>query len=344
MHRNHSAKQLVKRSLQHVAAHFGPHNRASKTPRLLVLMYHRVLPKTDNRTRKEEPGMIVTPESLESHLKILGEKFTFFKLSAWIEARDKGTPLPELSCAITFDDGWADNYEFAFPIIKKLEVPVTIFLVSDMIGTKDIFWPEKLVRTVTTIAETNPKLFASTALEWLRSTKSSYTFNHTAPSPEQISEIIASVKSLPDREILRRLGAIEADLELESNAEKASLLNWEQVREMTASGLVEAGSHTCRHIRLDDTTPVDVLQTEIINSKKTIEKHTGEEVTAFCFPNGDYSARALAMVKSHYSSAVTTCSGWNNLTTDNYLLHRIGIHEDIAIDRTAFLARISGWL
>ena len=113
---------------------------------------------------------------------------------------------------------------------------------------------------------------------------------------------------------------------------------------MTDSGLIDAGSHTCDHTRLTASTTAADLKHQIIDSKNTLEERAGRPITAFCFPNGDYTPEAMSLVRKHYDCAVTTCSGWNDINTDSYQMRRIGIHEDIASDRTAFLARISGWL
>lgn len=338
------AKRFIKRGMQHVAARAGPHTRRHTTPRLLVLMYHRVLPADDHRARLEEPGMMVTPDTFRQHLQILQQHFETMHLSDWLRRRAAQQPLPSMACAITFDDGWADNHEFAYPVLQETGTPATIFLVSDMIGTRDRFWPERLARLVTAVATQHSEEWARPELAWLREAGSAYNFDGSAPSPETLSNLIASVKKLSDAEVHSHIDLVERAIGLTDNSSPASLLNWEQVNEMLLSGLVEVGSHTCHHVRLNSETPPDLMHREVINSKQTISRHTGADPVTFCFPNGDYTAAALDLVRDNYLGAVTTQAGWNTADSDSHGLSRIGIHNDIASDRIAFLARLSGWL
>lgn len=339
-----SFKKIIKRSMQHIAATFGRHTRISKEPQLLTLMYHRILPQNDKRTMIEEPGMVVTPETFRQHITILKKYFNIIKLSDWIQLKQDGKELPSNACAITFDDGWADNFEFAFPVLQELNTPATIFLVSDMIGTNEMFWPERLARLVNTISSSYPQYWSHPELAWLQKNPENYLFSETPPNSEEISVLISSAKDYSDQEMHDRLTHIENALQLDANNHPPSLLNWQQVVEMTNTGLVEIGSHTRRHVRLNKQTPAELIKNEIINSKDEIERHTGQTIKTFCFPNGDYTHQALELVKQNYLGAVTTRSGWNTADTDSHLLQRIGIHQDIAEDKTSFLARISGWM
>jgi len=344
MSQNNPLKHVIKRSFQHVAAQFGAQNRTPTEPQLLVLMYHRVLPADDARAQIEEPGMWVTPDTFRKNLHLLSQRFEIVKLSDWLIRKKAGQTLPLKSCAITFDDGWADNYEFAFPILQALNIPATVYLVADMIGTRDMFWPERLARTLTAIARNHPQQWSNPHLDWLRNSHVAYAFSQTPPTREELAQLIDQAKQQSDADIHARLDIIEAELGIATSQEQASLLDWKQVTEMTQSGLIEMGSHTCRHTRLTEETPSDILEHEIIDSKKIIEKHTDQAITSFCYPNGDFSAEACRLVEQNYVGAVTTQSGWNTLKTDSNLLQRIGVHEDIANDETAFLARISGWM
>jgi len=336
-------KPVIKRGLQHIAANFGRHQRTASEPELAILMYHRILPEQDSRAQIEEPGMMVTPETFLMHMQLIKQRYPVIALSQWIKQKNNGEKLPDRCIAITFDDGWADNYEFAYPILKKLALPATIFLVSDMIDTSQQFWPERLAQLITNIAANCPDQWQLAALQWITRNKTSYAFNHLPPNREQLSEIIAQIKILTDNDIHARINNIESTLQLNSNSRPA-LLNWQQIAEMCASGLIEAGSHTCHHIRLNDTQTEDAQMTEIMQSKIQIEQHLSQAVTAFCYPNGDHSDYAVQQVAKLYDYAVTTNSAWNTTKTNPHLLNRIGLHEDSSADKTAFLARLSGWM
>ena len=338
-----SIKQPIKRGLQHIAAKFSQHTRSSKQPRLLILMYHRILPVDDERAQIEEPGMMVTPETFRMQMHLIRQRFDVLFLSEWIKRKHTGEALPSSCCAITFDDGWADNYEFAYPILQELNLSATIFLVSDMVGSKQLFWPERLALTLNEVALHCPEKWEHPALKWIKDKPTSYDYASVPPDQEQLSEIIQHIKGLRDDEVHAHIDIMEKDLKLDISADP-SILNWQQITEMGQSGLIEAGSHTCRHIRLGAGQNEETLKQEIIQSKLHIESQLGQPVDSFCYPNGDYSPRAVELVRQNYQCAVTTSKGWNTTDTDDHLLLRIGMHEDISADKTAFLARLSGWM
>ena len=326
-------KRQIKGLIEQLASRFGPHRFGSGEPRLWVLMYHRILPAHDPRFALEEPGMMVTPDTFRQQLRILKELFEILPLAEWIARRDTGKPLPARACAITFDDGWLDNYEHAFPILQQERVPATLFAVADMIGTSRQFWPNRLVRLLTNIP-------ASHRIEWLE--KLGYTPNQ-AVDGNTMAQLILNCKTLSDHTLHLLLD--EADLALNlSSSEAPALMNWEQLQTMQRSGLVEIGSHTCNHYRFTDNLPADLIETEIRNSKTYLEERLGCTVSSFCYPNGIASPEAVRLVSKIYQSAVTTDRGVNDLKTSPFKLKRVLVHEDVSNTPTKLGARLSGWL
>lgn len=114
----------------------------STTPiaqRIPVLMYHRIGDVHNEWERK----YCVSPQTFTAHMQGLAtdgwQAISIEKFFAWL---DGTTALPEGAFLLTFDDGFLGVYEHAAPVLERLRWPATVFLVSDLIGKRDV-WCEK---------------------------------------------------------------------------------------------------------------------------------------------------------------------------------------------------------
>jgi len=131
-----AAGQQMRRAVA-AAAHgsgvLGQYLQSALQDKALVLMYHRVLEDAED-TRATDPGMFVKRQSLDGQLALLTERFTLVTIDAigdWLAGRVRFDRPP---CALTFDDGWLDNYTVAFPLLRQYGATATIFLVTGAIG------------------------------------------------------------------------------------------------------------------------------------------------------------------------------------------------------------------
>ena len=331
-----SVTQLVKNTIrfpvESIAAKYGQHRRRSLEPRLWIMMYHRILPRHDPRYAQEEPGMIVEPDTFKLHLQVLKEEFTLLSLNEWVERKNSNRTLPEKACVITFDDGWLDNYEYAFPLLEQASVPATLFAVSDMIGTCEAFWPNSIVRLLQQPAD---KRYS---ISWLQKLSSAQAINS-----EVSAQAIYSLKDYPDHHLLQLIESAEQALGLEPES-TPSLMDWQQLRQLSDNELFDIGSHTSHHFRLNADLDPGIMQQEITESKKRLEKELDKPVNLFCYPNGDYCERAVKEVTRNYKAAVTTQPGINtSLSADLFKLQRLGVHQDVSFNRRKLLARLANW-
>ncbi len=300
-------------------------------------MYHRVLTQEEAVSAREEPGMYVTPETLEANIEWLKDFGELVSLGDWIRMRQNNSALPTRSIAITFDDGWQDNYRHAFPILQRHNVPAVIFAVTGYVGTQKLFWPNRLAAQLR---------YLDDAEEWPASFSWLERVSDVAPcqltTPHALSELIHACKVYSDEEMHNFLDISEKALNAEVS--QRSMLNWDELREMQSSGLIEIGSHTISHCRLRTGVPEFEIENEVIQSKMQLQDQLGSDINLFCYPNGDTSKYACEQVEKHYSAAVLTESGINSPNVNSHKLCRIGYHEDIANNKDYFLARLSGWV
>lgn len=95
------------------------------SPGVPVLNYHQVEQKNGN-------PLTLWPDQFEAQMAYLADEgYTTITIDEMMDALENGAPLPEKPVIITFDDGYADNYEYAYPILKKYGFKATIFLIYD---------------------------------------------------------------------------------------------------------------------------------------------------------------------------------------------------------------------
>ena len=308
---------------------------------LVILMYHRVLPGKHPDRRFQQPGMWVSPESLEMQLRILKRHFDIVSLEEWVQMANRGGPLPRRACSITFDDGWKDNFDYAFPLLESEKVSATIFLVSDLIGRCYEFWPNRLARLLHHLYEAGHPRWPPGIVALMRRSGQSRVKSSFESIEDLVDALIAHCKKSPESEILSLLDEAEAGLSTFRPKAERDLLNHAEIAQMEASGLISFGSHTRRHTRLIAGLSRSALIDEIAGSRAQLQTALRRDVSLFCYPNGDHTGEAVEIVRDNYVAAVTTRSGWVRHSVDDIcMLPRVGIHEDVAADGRSFLARV----
>lgn len=316
------------------------------SPTLTVLTYHRVLPQQSMIARFEQPGMVVTPETLGNNIQWLKDDgYQLISLSDWPKLRNN--PGRHRYAAITFDDGWRDNLTNACPLLAEHQCPATIYLVTEKLAHDSSYWPTRLGQ-VLCLAQSAVRdeildcadLIA--AVERVPELRFSESGSISQASDLRIDQFIEASKVHRDDELDAALKEwiAKADWPLA----EPELIELADIEMLKGFPEVELGSHTNTHLRLTNKIGQEELKTEVISSKALLEDLTGTSIQSFCYPNGDFTDAAVSLVRSAYHLAVTTQAGINTAEDDLFCLKRMTMHEGVSRERGMFMARIHGWV
>jgi len=294
--------------------------------RLLVLAYHRVLdlpPHEDDFA--QDPELVSAGiEDFERQMRFVCRHFTPLSFAEVLAHLDAGRPLPPRPLVVTFDDGHLDNHRHAFPVLKSLGMPACIFLSTDYIGSRRMFWFDRVALL----------LWAAPAGEWtMGGERVRLAAGDAAARREAAGRLLRSLKRVPDAERRRQVDALEAQFGPHVPAGLAperSALDWNEVAEMAAGG-IEFGSHTLSHpilSQLDD----DALAHELSASREAIARRTGRAVDTIAYPVGKagaYDARVIAAAqRAGYRLGISYETGVNALSAlDRFEVRRLAVER-----------------
>jgi len=277
--------------------------------RLLVLGWHNAQPTP---FFPSAPGACA--RGLARQLQAVRRLARAVPLDRAVAALAEGRPLPPRAVALTFDDGYRDNLHTALPILRRLGLPATFYLVPGLLDRSARAWWETLAwgfaRATATSVEWRGRRLPSGASE---------------ASRRAMLTVAEEVKRLPRADRDAQIdGLLDALGPRGSEEEVAELfLDWDGARSLAAGGAV--GSHTMHHAILSEE-PAAAQAADLAESRRRLEEGLGAPAATLAYPNGtalDYDSDTLAAARAAgYLGAVTTIDGWNDRATPRLELRR----------------------
>lgn len=296
-----------------------------------ILTYHRVTRSPDSFL----PSMPL--RVFERHMECLKRQFHVLDLSEAVNAMARQS-VPCNAVVVTFDDGYRDNYEYAYPVLNALSMNATIFLTTGVVGTDQVLWHDRVFR-----------MFGTTSARVLRGFGpggADLPLGTPLQTEASRDRVLLYLKSCEPESRDKTIDELAKKLDVkEPSPGRRLMLDWEEVRDMHRHGIA-FGGHTVTHSVLSRI-PIERAEWEVAESKTAIERELKARVTAFAYPNGqpgDFNAVTKRLLRrTGYTCAVTSVFGSNSLgdrRSDPLELRRDSPHS---CSSTMFAARLNAY-
>jgi peptidoglycan/xylan/chitin deacetylase (PgdA/CDA1 family) len=298
-------RTLASKSIKHVLHQLGFTVRHLRKFRAsFIITFHLIRPE-------ESPHF-------EATVLFLAQNFPIVQLDELLTL-SSATMSRQGVLVLTFDDGLRSHVEVVYPVLKRLHVPATFYICSDLIGHPGSIWTWEIYSRLRRLSETARRCFLD-GVEVINDPEKIVNWMKTIPvnRREQIE------KKIRDRTPDFQFTSIERD--------SYELMDWQQLLSLDPS-LITIGSHTATHIDLPQADP-ERLERELFRGKEILESRLDRKVKHFAYPNGNFNQQILPSVKRYYSSAVTTKWGVVKAGDDSFLLNRI--HAEYGLSRLSW--------
>lgn len=264
-----------------------------------ILMFHRVIPWVNKERIHNHLSLEISPEHLEDIINFFKNRnYHFIDLDlmpAWLQ--DKNNENKKF-VIFTFDDGYKDNLDFAFPVFRKFNVPFTIYITNSFPENNSVLWWYILEK----ILMENDELRYTFSDKDMKIDCSDYRKKELAFTNLRMLFTRYSANNLEDEisGFFSRYGHNIHELNNEIT------LGWDEIKQLVNEPLVTIGSHTINHYNLCSL-PDEKAFHEISGSKKMIESKINKSVNHFSYPLGSYGLREIELVKKcNFSTSTTT--------------------------------------
>ncbi|MBE0683509.1 MAG: polysaccharide deacetylase family protein [Anaerolineales bacterium] len=301
---------------------------------LTVLNYHRIDDPNRHGFDSFKPNVSARREDFAQQMDYLMRWFKVVSIQEIVRWLDGKSILPSHAALITFDDGYADNFLNAYPILKERNLPAVVFLTSGHIQNDAPFYWD-LVAYCFYHTPQDTIIFPDGHQEH---------WNNKTEKDRVSSNLIEKLKILPDDEKTAWIARLPEllNVSIQKGYFKSLMMNWDQIREMNKNG-IDFGGHTINHPIL---TRVSLrrAEDEIAGSRTRIEDELGKPILGFAYPNGgkaDFNQEIEHLTaNSGYRVAFTLLNGptsFGEAMQNPYAIRRVFISHKHTLAQFSFL-------
>ena len=282
---------------------------------LRVLTYHRI----DEPTRRPwlDPALIsATPKEFGKQMAYLAshcQMLTISDVLAALKSRNK-KDLPPRAVLVTFDDGYRDFEEQAWPILRRYKIPATLFVPTAYPDhPEQTFWWDDLYQA---LQNTNRKDNLDTPIGM-------FSLANTVSRNQAYQRLKSYLKTLKHAEAIS--SGKELSRQLEVQPATNCIMSWNSLRKLSREGLT-LGAHTKTHPLLNRISLEEAKQ-EVIGSFEDLQYEIGFALPIFAYPGGELSNEVVSMLEREgFSLAFTTRRGINHIAhMDPLRIQRINV-------------------
>jgi peptidoglycan/xylan/chitin deacetylase (PgdA/CDA1 family) len=298
----------------------------------IILKYHRTSASNGGMMSSSDSFEFergVSARHLEAQARLIARYRRPIGMDELTDALRSGKSLPEKAVALTFDDGYIDNYEVAFPILRQHMIPATFYVCPGLIDSNRGFWWDEIYscfRKTEKVAINASELAAHGMI--FQNLKEVLPTRTVAERESAAQRVIVMAKRMPAHSIRKFIADLADVLQVSGkpSCSAARLMGWSHIKEM-ADGGMDIGSHTMTHPMMSQISERELRQ-EVQDSRKRLQDALGRAINGFVYPSGDYHAMAREVVKeAGHWYACTSESGLVRPTSDPYLLRRVNISD-----------------
>lgn len=280
-------------------------------------MFHRVCPSSSKPRLRSNVGLEVTPDYLENTIHFLRKNnYEIVSLTRATQILNEDQENKKFA-VFTFDDGYVDNYLYAYPILKKHKVPFTIYITTHFPDGKAVLWWYLLEDLV--LKQSHIKFE-------LNSQDYQFSCANIFQKDSAYNKIHRLILNGPANQIDDRIRQVFENYDINIPKKTSELsLTWQQIRAMSKDPLVEIGAHTIHHYALSKL-PESVVHNEMQGSRDRIESEIGQKVEHFSYPFGtrkEVGKREFKLAKQCGFKTSTTTSAANIFPEHKNLLEQL---------------------